>query len=157
MGAQTLAQRYMPTSTCGYPKFECYLRCQLTGKALGFLLFQAGFDRAWSKTIWNHQGSADMANSACMWVQPQPLFTLLMWMLKYKWSDMGWGVGEVQVPVYAAWADEARAKCSLWEGIWAWLSVIMMCLLWVWATISLTTSNVDLARSCSWSDLLFIL
>lgn len=157
MGAQTPAHRYMPTPRYGYPKSECYLWCRVTGKALGFLLFQAGFDRAWSKTICSHQGSAHVASSACMWVQPQPLFTLLMWMLKYKWSDTGWGVCEVQVPVRAAWADEAQAKCSLWKGIWAWLSVIMMCLLWVWATVSLTTLDVDLARSCSWSDLLFIL
>lgn len=71
MGAQTLAHRYTPTPTCGYPKSECYLWCQVTGKALGFLLFQAGFDRPWSKSICNHQESAHMASSACTWVQPR--------------------------------------------------------------------------------------
>lgn len=155
MGAQTPAHRHMPTLTRGYPKSECYLWCQVAGKALGFLLFKAGFERAWSKTIQNHQGPARVAGSARMWVQPRPLLASLTWMLRYKWSDVGWG--ECEVPTHAAWADDAWAKCSPREGIWAWLSAVVMCLLWVWAAGGLTPSNVDLARSRSWSDLLFIL
>lgn len=126
-----------PTPTCRYPKSDFCLGCQ-PGEGLNFLLFQPGFDRSSSKTMCSHQMSVHGADSAC--VQPQTPFASLTWMLECK----GHGLRRM-------WGKSAACEeVPELEFLESW------CVCFVWATVSLTTTDVVLAGSCchGWSDAL---